>query len=72
MQLQDHFVADDKFTDTLTALLELTSRAHELFLISEPAQQNKIMRFVFSNLVLNGKKIEYTMNKPFDLMAKLP
>jgi ABC transporter substrate binding protein len=44
----------------------LASRAAELFESSKPEQKRQLLAFVFSNLRLKGKKLEYSLRSPFD------
>lgn len=68
-QLQDHAEANDNFSNTLIILLNLASRAHELFRSSRPEQKNQLLRYVFSNLRVDGRNLDYSMRSPFDLLA---
>jgi site-specific DNA recombinase len=47
----------------------LASRAAELFERSKIGQKRELIAFVFSNLRLNGKKLDYSLRSPFDLMV---
>jgi hypothetical protein len=47
----------------------LASRAAELFARSKVEQKRELIAFVFSNLQLRGKKLEFSMRSPFDLMV---
>jgi hypothetical protein len=47
----------------------LASRAAELFERSKPEQKRQLLAFVFSNLRLRGKKLEFSLRSPFDLMV---
>ena len=47
----------------------MASRAAELFERSKIEQKRELIAFVFSNLQLRGKKLEYSMRSPFDLMV---
>jgi site-specific DNA recombinase len=47
----------------------LASRAAELFERSKIEQKRELIAFVFSNLRLNGKKLDYSLRSPFDLMV---
>lgn len=59
-------VADDRFTITLEHLVELSSRAGELFESSGTDEKRQLINFVFSNLELEGKNLAFTMREPFD------
>jgi hypothetical protein len=57
------------FRTTLESLISLASRVGELFERSKPEQKRQLLAFVFSNLQLRGKKLEFSMRSPFDLMV---
>jgi hypothetical protein len=65
-----HNQADEKFAITLTSLISLASRAYEIFESSKIEEKRRLINFMFSNLRMNGQKLEYALNTPFDLMAK--
>lgn len=50
----------------------MASRAAELFERSKAEQKRQLIAFVFSNLRLRGKKLDYSMRSPFDLMVNRP
>lgn len=62
--------ADDKFVMTVQYLLDLCSRAHELFKSSKPEQKRQLINFVLSNLTLDKEKLDYDLNKPFDAIVQ--
>jgi hypothetical protein len=45
------------------------TRAAELFDRSKTEQKRQLLAFVFSNLRLRGKKLEFSLRSPFDLMV---
>jgi hypothetical protein len=47
----------------------MTSRAAEIFARSKIEQKRQLIAFVFSNRRLRGKRLEYSMRSPFDLMV---
>lgn len=63
--------ADENFAVTLQYLLDLTSRSYSLFESSGNDDKRKIVKLVFSNLFLNGSKLEYDLNTPFNAMVNL-
>ncbi len=71
-RLEQHTQADDEFNITVSLLLELTSRAYELFCSSKIDQKRRILNLLFSNLQLEGEKLLFTVNKPFDLLMSMP
>jgi len=63
--------ADEEFPITLIRLIDICSRAYELFEISKVEQKRQLINFVLSNLQLRGKKLEFEIKKPFDLFVNL-
>lgn len=68
-RIEQHQTGDDAFKTTLETLISVASRAAEIFARSNPEQKRRLAALVFSNLKLNGKKLEYSMRSPFDLMV---
>jgi hypothetical protein len=50
-------------------LISVASRAAELFERSKTEQKRELLAFVFSNLCLRGKTLEFSLRSPFDLMV---
>ncbi|MCB1215554.1 MAG: recombinase family protein [Deltaproteobacteria bacterium] len=69
-QLTLHNNADEAFNNTVITLLNLASRAYELFESSKVDQKRQLMNFVLSNLNLKGKNLEFSIRKPFDVFTK--
>ncbi len=63
--------ADENYSMSLVSLLNICSRAPELFKSSGVEQKRQLIDFIFSNLQLRGKKLEYKLKKPFDVLAGL-
>ncbi len=60
------YTNDDKsFIATSEYLLELASRAKDIFENSQPEQKNKILRMVSANLTLHQKRLQLHLLKPF-------
>ncbi len=53
-------------------LSSVASRAAEIFAGSKIEQKRQLIAFVFSNLRLKGKKLEFSLRSPFDLMVDRP
>ncbi len=64
--IQANRAGDDRFKDTMLALLSTASEAHKVFVGSTNEEKRILMNHVFQNLSLNGRKLEYTLRKPFD------
>ena len=63
--------ADENYSITLITLLNLCSRAPELFESSKVEQKRKLINFLLSNLRLKGKTLEFELRKPFDVLVNL-
>lgn len=61
--LQD---AEDNYYITAKYVLELSSRAYDLFKSSEVEERRKLIKLVLSNLEVEGKKIRFEAQKPFN------
>jgi hypothetical protein len=69
LRIARHEKGDGDFRVTLESLISLASRAGELFERSKIEQKRQLISFVFSNLRLRGKKLEFSLRSPFDLMV---
>jgi DNA invertase Pin-like site-specific DNA recombinase len=69
LRIEQHQKGEGDFRTTLESLISLASRAAELFERSKTEQKRQLVGFVFSNLRLRGKKLEYSLRSPFDLMV---
>ena len=63
--------ADENYSTTLISLLNICSKAPELFASSKVEQKRQLINFLLSKLQLRGKKLEYTLRKPFDVLVNL-
>lgn len=57
---------DKSFIATASYLLQLASKAKELFESSQPAKKNKILRTLLANSTLNQKRLQLNLLKPFN------
>jgi hypothetical protein len=69
LRIEQHQKGEGDFRTTLESLISVASRAAELFERSKTEQKRQLVGFVFSNLRLRGKKLEYSLRSPFDLMV---
>jgi site-specific DNA recombinase len=53
------------FQVTASYLLDLAQRAAELFKSSKPELQQKLLDYLLSNLLLDDKKLAFSLNYPF-------
>ena len=63
--------ADESYSITLINLLNICSRAYELFESSKVEQKRQLVNFLLSNLKLRGKILEFELKKPFDVLVNL-
>jgi hypothetical protein len=68
-RIEQHQNGEGDFRATLESLISVASRAAELFERSKTEQKRQLLAFVFSNLQLRGKKLEFSLRSPFDLMV---
>ncbi len=66
-QLQD---AEDNYYITAKYVLDLTSRAYELFMSSEVEEKRQLIKLVLQNLSLKDDKLVWEAHKPFDLILE--
>ncbi len=52
-------------------LLELAQCAHELYVSQSPHEQRRLLNVVVSNCTLKDGTVEYSLRKPFDLLADI-
>lgn len=62
--------AQDNYYITANYILELSKRAYKLFLSSEMEERRQLLKLVFQNLTLDGKKVRIQAQKPFDTIFK--
>lgn len=67
-KMQKHVKADEAFYITANTVLNLASRARQLFESSEVDEKRQLLNFVFQNLVLEGEKLAHTLREPFSLI----
>lgn len=70
VNLNKYTEANEEFAITLEYLIQLASKAKDIFKSSGIEQKRKILKLVFPNLYLEGKTVTFSMNKPFDSMVK--
>lgn len=65
-EIIEHTRAHKEFAIALSTLLDIASRANELFEISKPEQKQQLVNFIFSNLKLEGQKLVFNFKMLFD------
>jgi hypothetical protein len=69
-QLRSHQVADRRYYDDGIKLLELASRAYELYAKQPVEQKNRLLRVLLSNCTLQHGTLQPHYKKPFDILAR--
>jgi hypothetical protein len=69
LRIEQHQQGEGDYRTTLEALISVASRAAEIFERSKTEQRRELIAFVFSNLRLRGKRLEFSLRSPFDLMV---
>lgn len=62
--------ADGEFIADASTVLELASRAPQLFMSSNVADKRRLLNFVVSNLELDGENLLIKLKAPFDAIAE--
>jgi site-specific DNA recombinase len=58
--------AEDNYYLTVNYLLQLASKAYDLFVSSEIEEKRQLLKLLLQNPTLDGKKVRFTLLKPFD------
>lgn len=66
MQLENHLNADSNYYVEAKKVLDVTERNYEIFESSEDEEKQQFLTFMLQSSVLNGKKLDFTLRKPFD------
>ena len=69
-QIRSHQGADQRYHNDGIRLLELASRAYELYAKQSAEQKNKFLRIMLSNCTLKGGMLHPAYKKPFDILAR--
>ena len=69
-ELRSHQVANRRYYDDGVKLLELASRAYELYAKQPGDQKNRFLQVLLSNCTLQDGTLHPIYRKPFDILAK--
>jgi Site-specific recombinases, DNA invertase Pin homologs len=64
-------ISEEEYSLSLIKLIDMASKAYEIFESSEVEQKRQIINFVLTNLKLRGKTLEFELKKPFDVLINL-
>jgi len=66
LQMEEHSNADEDFYLNASRVLDLASRALEIFESSETTEKRALLNFLLQNPVLDGKNLIFELKSPFD------
>ena len=70
IELEEHNKADYDYQTTVATVFSVARRAKEIFNGSEPAEKRAFLNFLLQNPKVIGKKLEFTLRSPFDLVLE--
>lgn len=65
IQYEDHSKADESFYINANKILDLASKAWELFESSEAEEKTQLLNFILQNFSLKGKNLSFEVKNPF-------
>jgi site-specific DNA recombinase len=66
IQIENHTKADSDYYIEAKKILDVSQRAYEIFKSSEDEEKRQFLTFMLQNSVLNERKLDVTLRKPFD------
>ena len=70
-ELEEHTKADHNYYIHVSTVFDLCRRAKEIFVSSETAEKRALLNFLLQNPTVEGKKFEFSLKSPFDLVLSL-
>lgn len=71
IELSEHTNADYEYQTTVATVLSVSRRIKEIFESSEPDEKRAILNYLLQNPTVNGKKLEFSIRSPFNLVLEL-
>lgn len=70
-KIKDHSKGNERFIVAASKIYDVASRASQLFLDAgaKPSAKRRLLEFVLSNMRLDGEKLVFELNAPFDAIA---
>jgi site-specific DNA recombinase len=69
--LESQTKADEVFYITVKSMLELCSKAYEIFESSSMDKKRKLMSFLLSNITINSSSVCYSLKEPFNSLTNI-
>ena len=70
-ELEQYTNADHGYHIHVSTVLDLSRRMGQIFESSEPEEKHAILNFVLQNPTFSGKKLDFTLKKPFETVLSL-
>ncbi len=71
IELDEYTKADHEYHIHVSTVLNLCRRMKDVFESSEPNEKRAILNFLLQNPTVSGKKLAFTLKKPFDTVLEL-
>ncbi len=71
VELEEYTKADHQYYIHVSIVLNLSRRIREIFESSETLEKRAILNYLLQNPTVSGKKLEFTLRKPFDTVLEL-
>lgn len=71
VELDEYTKADHQYHIHVGTVINLCRRIADIFESSEPMEKRAILNFLLQNPTVSGKKLDFTMRKPFDVVLEL-
>jgi hypothetical protein len=71
IELEEHTKADHDYKITIAQVFSITRRIGAIFASSEVPEKRAILNFLLQNPKVSGKKLTFTMQKPFDAILEM-
>jgi hypothetical protein len=70
-ELEQHTNADYDYSTQVATVLGLSRRIRKIFESSEIEEKRQILNYLLQNPTVKGKKLDFTMRKPYNLVLEL-
>lgn len=71
VELDEYTKADHEYHIHVNTVINLSRRIADIFESSEPMEKRAILGFMLQNPTVSGKKLEFTLRKPFNTVLEL-
>ncbi|MBI5134991.1 hypothetical protein HZA86_02035 [Candidatus Uhrbacteria bacterium] len=70
-ELEEHTKADHNYSIHVSTVFDLCRRVKEIFVSSKTTEKRALLNYLLQNPVVEGKKFEFSLKSPFDLVLSL-